>query len=455
MMPSLFRARARAGSRWLRTRARAALHLALTAATVSAVVTIADHADAQRPGRDDKVEELVLALGDTKTISAVGVKNFTDPVGGIIDIRTTPDNQQFVITAKKTGSTTFILIKNDGTQTTWVANVWPRSPAVVERDLQNLLEGTAGVRIRRVGGRFFIDGGVASEAEKRRMDEIAAKFQGQVESLVTVGSGLPDKRVLVRLDFFFVQYERSSSYAVGLGWPASLGGDAVVQSRLDFDLITKTTTTAQASVVNQPLPRLDIGAKYGWAKVLKQATVITSNGTEAAFQNGGEQNFISTTGLQGSQIVRLQFGTNLTVLPRYEATAREVEVKLEADVSDLTPPASSATVLPGRSTTHLSTLVNLKIGQALVLSGIRTRTERKDTGGLPGLSNIPILGVLFGSQSKSSDDVEGAVFIIPSVIETVPRSALEVIKNALGTYEDFSGNVDKVDTFNKTPPSAK
>ncbi len=428
-------------------------------ATLSAALGAQTFASAQRErggsSRDDHVEEMVLAVGDTKTIPAAGVKNFTDPVGGIVEIKTTPDNQQFVVTARKTGTTTFLLIKNDGSQTTWIVNVWPRAPAAVERDLQGLIEGTPGVRIRRVGGRFFLDGGVATEADKRRMDEIATKFAGQVESLVAVGGGVPDRRVLVRLDFFFVQYQRSSSYAVGLGWPASIGGEGIVQSRLDFDLIANTTTTAQASIVNQPLPKLDIGSKYGWAKVLKQATVITSNGTEAVFNSGGEQNFISTTGLQGAQIVRLQFGTNVTVLPRFEAATKEVEVKLEADVSDLTPAVSAATILPGRATTRLSTLVNLKIGQALVLSGIRTRVERKESEGLPGLASIPILGLLFGSQRKAAEDIEGAVFIIPSVIETVPRSSLEVIKNALGTYDDYSGGIDKVDAYNKTPPSAK
>ena len=31
----------------------------------------------------------------------------------------------------------------------------------------------------------------------------------------------------------------------------------------------------------------------------------------------------------------------------------------------------------------------------------------------------------------------------------------EVIKNALSTYDEFSGDIEKVDSFNKTPPSAK
>lgn len=413
-------------------------------------------------GADDHVEELAIAVGETKTISAKDVKNYSEGSPGVVDVRLTPDGAQFVVAGKKPGNTTLLLIKNDGTQLTWVITVSNRSPAAVERELQQLLEGTTGVRVRRVGGRFFLEGGVTTDGELKRIQQLAALYPGQVENLVSVGSGAADRKLLVRLDFFFVQYQRNSSYAVGLSWPDTIGGDAatrsfnnapVFQNRIDYDFISKTTTTAQASIVNQPLPILDIGQKHGWVKILKQSTVISSNGSEATFNSGGEQNFIQVTGLTQS-IVKIQFGTNVTVLPRYDSQTREIEVKLDAEVADLTPPAS-ATPLPGRTTTKLSTFVNLKLGQALVLSGIRTRTGRHDVSGLPGLSQIPVLGILFGSHVDAQEEIEGAVFIIPSIIETVPKSAIEVIKNAISAYEDYSGEIERVDSFNKTPPAAK
>ena len=52
-------------------------------------------------------------------------------------------------------------------------------------------------------------------------------------------------------------------------------------------------------------------------------TVITSNGNEATFQNGGEQNFIQTAGLT-TGLVKVVFGTNVTVLPRYDSNTRLV-----------------------------------------------------------------------------------------------------------------------------------
>ena len=44
---------------------------------------------------------------------------------------------------------------------------------------------------------------------------------------------------------------------------------------------------------------------------------------------------------------------------------------------------------------------------------------------------------------------------MPSVVDTVPKSALELINNAMGTYREFTGEIEYIDTYPKTPPSAK
>lgn len=400
-------------------------------------------------------EEIALAVGETKTLSAVGVKEYSEGVKGVVDVVPTPDGRTFVLTGRKPGSTTLLLIKTDNSQTTFDISVANRNPATVEAELSKLVEPFGGLKVRRVGPRIFVEGAVGTESDLKRLNQIVSSFGGQVESLVTVG--VAERKLLIRLDFFFVTYEKTSSYNVGIGWPASIGanatGGSVIESQYTFDFISRTTTTAQASIVNQPLPRLDIANRYGWAKVLKQSSVITANGNEATFQSGGESNFLQTVGLAVS-LVSVKFGTNVTVLPRYDSNTRDVEIKLGADVADLTSP-TVPNGPPGRTTTKLETQVTLKLGQALILSGIKTATQRRSVSGLPGLSEIPVLGLLFGSHSQDKAETEGAVFIVPSVVDTVPKSAIELINNAMSTYKDYSGGINDVDAFAKTPPSAK
>jgi pilus assembly protein CpaC len=379
-------------------------------------------------------------------------------VKGIVDVVPTPDGRTFVLTGKKPGATTLLLIRTDGTTTTYEIAVANRNPQLVEKEVQQLMEGIPGLRTRRIGSRVFIEGGVSTDAELKRVQQIASLYGGQVEVLAERGS-VAERKLLIRLDFFFVQYERTSGYNVGLGWPSSIGGtqqggnQPVFQNQYTFDFITRTSTQANAQIVNQPLPRLDIAARKGWVKVAKQSSVITANGNEATFQNGGQSNFLVTTGF-AANLVSVNFGTNVTVLPRYDSNTRDVEIKLAADVADLTPPQAAGGP-PGRATTKLETLVTLKLGQALVLSGIKTATQRRNIAGLPGLSEIPVLGLLFGTHAQDKQESEGAVFIVPSVVDTVPKSAIELINNTMAVYREYTGEIEYVDAYPKTPPSAK
>lgn len=442
----------------IRRVARIAAALAVGALSVGFVTGVVCPNEAAAQGKGGAHEDISLAVGETRTLSAVGVKEYSEGVKGVVDVVPTPDGRTFIITGKKPGSTTLLLIRTDGTNTTYEIAVATRNPQLVEKEVQQLMEGIPGLRTRRIGSRVFIEGGVSTEAELKRVQQIASLYGGQVEVLAERGS-VAERKLLIRLDFFFVQYQRTSGYNVGIGWPSSIGGiqqggnQPVFESQYTFDFITRTSTQAQAQIVNQPLPRLDIAARKGWVKVAKQSSVITANGNEATFQNGGQSNFLVTTGF-AANLVSVNFGTNVTVLPRYDSNTRDVEIKLAADVADLTPPQAAGGP-PGRTTTKLETLVTLKLGQALVLSGIKTATQRRNIAGLPGLSEIPVLGLLFGTHAQDKEESEGAVFIVPSVVDTVPKSAIELINNTMAVYREYTGEIEYVDAYPKTPPSAK
>jgi pilus assembly protein CpaC len=373
-------------------------------------------------------------------------------VSGIIDVRLTTDASQFVLVGKKAGATTLLLIKTDGSQTMLTVNVFSRSPAVVEKELADLLVGL-NVKSRRVGAQIVLDGQVDSDEELKRVQKVASLYPDQVTSLVQVASNaLPSapagvENFLIRIDFYFVQYDKASSYGVGVAWPASIGEGAA--AAFNYDFLLGSVRNATATVTAQPLPRLDIATSRGWAKVLKQSTVIANNGTEAMFQNGGEQNFSVNTGLTIG-VERIAFGTILTVQPHYNPASRELNMKLQADVSDLTA-SVSGTSLPGRSTSKLDTNVTLKLGQSLVLSGMRNRSLTHAVTGLPGLSEIPIVGLLFGTHSNQDLQTEGAIIVVPSVVQTVPSAAADLVDVALKKFKAYSGDLENVRAYDKAP----
>ena len=408
-------------------------------------------AEPQKNGAAENDQELSLSIGETRTIPARDVRNYSE-FGGVIDVRLTSDASQFVIVGRKPGSTTLLLIKNDGSQSKVNVNVFIRAPEAVEAELAALLQGFS-VQTRRIGSQIVLDGLVSSEADLRRIEAVASLYRDQVTSLVQLGqagslvAGPAANRHLIRIDFYFVQYDKNSSYGVGIGWPESIGGTAVAD--FSYDFLAGATSSATASVASQPLPRLDIASRHGWAKVLKQATVLTNNDAEANFANGGEQNYPVNTGLTIG-VERIPFGIELTVLPHYDPEQRDLALRLVADVSDLTA-SLTGTPLPGRSTSRLTTNVTLKLGQSLVLSGIRSRSMRHAVGGIPGLSEIPVLGLLFGSHLESDTETEGAIFVVPSVIQSVPGNAAELVDLALRKFEDFDGDVESVGAYDKQP----
>jgi pilus assembly protein CpaC len=394
-------------------------------------------------------EDLSLAVGETLTYSARTVRNYSVAATGIIEVKLTSDARQFVFVGRTPGTTTVLLINEDGSQKTLNVTVFPRPPQLVEKELADLLDGLS-VQTRRVGPQIVLDGLVPSEADLRRVQQIAALFPEQVTSLVQVSepgalSGAAKARSLIRIDFYFVQYDKNSGYGVGIGWPDSIGGSA----SFSYDFLAGAAQAATANVIGQPLPRLDIAARRGWAKLLKQATVITNNDAEASFSNGGEQNVPISTGFTAG-IERIQFGTEVTVLPHFDSQKGELSLRVAADVSDLSAGLSGSS-LPGRLTSKLTTHVSLKLGQSLVLSGIRSQSEIHSRSGLPGLSEIPVLGLLFASHSQSSIETEGAIFVVPSVVHAVPNEAAELVNMALSKFEEYDGDLDEVKAYDARP----
>ena len=144
-----------------------------------------------------------------------------------------------------------------------------------------------------------------------------------------------------------------------------------------------------------------------------------------------------STGVQ-----KIQFGSVIEVQPNYDAKSGRIELQLHADIPELQ--SDGPTGVPGRLTSALDTVVNLELGQSIILAGLTAKSERSSKTGLPVLSQIPLIGVLFGSHAHSEDETENVVLIVPSVVDAVSMQARERITEGLQQYEDFSGKLSDV-----------
>src|SRR5690606_22333945 len=136
--------------------------------------------------------------------------------------------------------------------------------------------------------------------------------------------------------------------------PASIGGQlngGLARFELDLASGVPQLTQGTLQLVNQVLPRIDLAESNGWARLRRQAMLVTANGTPAQFASGGEVNIVTTTGF-GAQLTRVEHGSVLRMTPRYDAQSGRIEIQLEADLSELTEPTTPGGP-PGRRRTQL------------------------------------------------------------------------------------------------------
>lgn len=338
------------------------------------------------------IQGIDLQVGEQRVIPSDNVRSYSEGAKGIVDVRLTKDATEFIVVALKPGTTTLLFLMMDGTERHYKISV--------------------------------------TDAEGSRP---GAK-----------GATTVNAKDNVRLDFYFVQVSKNYRHQVGLGWPGAVAPTFNAQ----FDVKGGNLESATAVIANQALPRLDMAQVSGWAKVMRQAAVVTANGEKATFSGGGEVNFPVQSALTSS-LHKIPFGSTIDVEPRYDANTGRIELRLHADISELE--SDNGTGVPGRLTSTLDTQVNLELGQSLILAGLTARSERRAKAGLPFLSQIPIFGIFFGSHARAEDESENIVLIVPSVVDAVSMQDRDRISSALASYTDFNGDLDDVDLI--PPPS--
>ena len=354
-----------------------------TRAVLLAVVLLAGPLERIVAAEVEGARSMVLRVGEQKSLPARGIRSYSEGAPGPVDIRVTRDQTRFVIVGKQEGTTSLLLIKDDGSQLHYTLRV------------------------------------IAADAHKG--------FGG---------------RENIRLDLYFVLIQDRYSHQIGLNWPGNIGS-TVTPSEAAIAITGGSAQPTQSAFQILPhtfLPSFDLAQAKGWAKMYRQATLVTANGTEAMFTSGGEFNVQVQNNLTVN-VQAIEFGTKVSVLPKYEPRTGRIELEIVADVSDLDAEKGTRGI-PGRITSHVETLVNLELGQSVSLAGIRARTERRGKRGIPGLALIPFVGALFGTHARETEDNESYMLVVPSVVDPVSLSQRDRVEEALRVYETFHGGVD-------------
>ena len=162
----------------------------------------------------------------------------------------------------------------------------------------------------------------------------------------------------------------------------------------------------------------------GRGEVISSPRVITANQQEAVIRQGQEIGYVtyqnSSTGAAGSGTATVQFKDavlELKVTPTITADNRVylmINVKKDALAKFITVPGSGQ--VPQIDTREINTSVLVDNGQTVVLGGIYEITKQNSVNKVPGLGDIPGLGILFRNTTRESDKAELLIFVTPRIL---------------------------------------
>jgi type IV pilus assembly protein PilQ len=262
--------------------------------------------------------------------------------------------------------------------------------------------------------------------------------QPQISEIESLFRNLDKVVPLIYMEVIMLDVEKSKSISTGI----TVGTDSLglLSKGLIFPGIDFTIGTTSINKfidflgINNAVNIGHVGPKFyakisaleenGNVNVHSIPKLSTLNGHEATLSIGStryySQSTQTTTGSVTSNVIVTQqyhaVNADMAITFRPMVSGdNQVTMNIEIKISDFigTPPANAP---PPTSTSAFKSILRVRDGETIALGGIE-RTEQSDRGsGVPILSRIPILKLLFSSRIRSTKKVTSIVFIKPTII---------------------------------------
>ena len=359
--------------------------------------------------------------------------------------------------------------------------VWDRSggisryEVVVQRDLSELsarltqLFPGENITVASNGTDVVLSGAVSGKYAMDKAAEVAAGYVEKKEDVVNLlkqQEGMASRQVLLRVRFAEVSRSALTELGVSLfsdGRSEKWGRSTTQQFSAPF-FDQQEPHLGKALVFSDYLnlflfdAKNQLGASVralqekGLFQSLAEPNLIAEDGKEASFLAGGEYPYPVVQGQGGATSISIQFkeyGVRLSFTPTIVGTDL-VKLKVRPEVSSLD--FGNAVILqgfrvPAISTRRAETEVELQDGQTFAVAGLMNNTVTSQMSKIPGIGDIPILGLLFKSKAARKDQTELVVMITPTILR---RNSTGVSSTVPDTPEPFLAPLQK--TIPPQPP---
>lgn len=195
---------------------------------------------------------------------------------------------------------------------------------------------------------------------------------------------------------------------------------------------------------------LNAQAQDNKLNVISSPSLMVLNNQEASIQVGDEiplrttestntnaGSGASTNPIQTSSIQQRKTGVKLKVKPRVNASGlviMDIEQSVETAINTTTSNIDSPTIQSREITSNVA----VHSGETIVLGGLIDENSTNNKTGVPLLHQLPIIGTLFGSNTRNQTKTELVVLITPRVVKSRQDSGLiasEFRRKLTGIYE--------------------
>lgn len=150
----------------------------------------------------------------------------------------------------------------------------------------------------------------------------------------------------------------------------------------------------------------------GKGKIVSSPRVITADQEKALIEQGEELPYQESTSSGATSISFRKASLKLEVTPQITPEGNVIlDVDVNKDSVGRTTTAGFAI-----DTKHVKTKVLVENGGTVVIGGIYTQSDKNDVSKVPLLGDIPVLGVLFRSTTRTSSKTELLVFLTPKIV---------------------------------------
>ena len=319
----------------------------------------------------------------------------------------------------------------------------------IRRELRTELPSQT-VRVSFENGNIFLRGTVKDLTASQRAEKIASTA-GKVVNLLNVEVPASDPQILLKVRFASVDRLKEQQLGINmfnLGLANAVGG--VTTGQFTAPVISSggssgsggstsgvggTASISDEGNIMAFFPGLNVGAVLhdmelkGVVQTLAQPNVIATNGKEASFLAGGEFPYPVVSGTSGGtaavSIEFKQYGIRLNFIPTITPrNTIRLQVAPEVSALDYTHQVEiSGFQVPGITSRKVNTEVELLDGQSFLIGGLLDNEISETFQKIPFLGDIPILGKLFQSQTKTKNNTELIVIVTPEIVAPIQAGA--------------------------------